>query len=83
MSPTVLRYKNYSFRFFSKEESRAHVHVSSPGGDAKFWLEPTVALGSRYGLPDRKLRELQRIIEEHQDEIIRAWKKHFKGHFQS
>ena len=60
-----------------------HVHISSPEGDAKFWLEPTVVLEKHYGLPERKLRELQKVVEEHRDEIIRAWKKHFKGHFQS
>ena len=60
-----------------------HIHVTSPDGDAKFWLEPIIALDEQYGLPERKLREIQKIIEEHQDEIIRAWKKHFKGHFAS
>ena len=40
MSPTVLRYKHYRFFFFSREETRKHVHVVSPEGEAKFWWEP-------------------------------------------
>lgn len=38
MSPTVFRVKDYRFFFFSREETRAHIHVSSPEGEAKFWI---------------------------------------------
>jgi hypothetical protein len=30
MSPTVFKYKNYRFFFFSLEEKRIHVHVDCP-----------------------------------------------------
>jgi hypothetical protein len=40
MSPTILREKGYRFFFFSREESRIHVHITCPEGEAKFWLEP-------------------------------------------
>lgn len=30
------------FFFFSLEESRMYVHVRSPAGEAKYWLEPDV-----------------------------------------
>lgn len=36
VSPTVFRYRNYRFYFFSREEPRMHVHVFSPDGEAKF-----------------------------------------------
>jgi len=42
MSPTIFREKGYRFFFFSREESRMHVHVISGDGDAKFWLEPEI-----------------------------------------
>ncbi len=35
MSPTVFRYKNYRFFFFSREEKRRHVHVECPEGEAR------------------------------------------------
>lgn len=77
MSPTVFRYKSYRFFFFSREEMRPHIHVSSPDGEAKFWLAPIISLHSYSGLSLRHLRELQKVVEERKDEIIRAWKEHF------
>ena len=77
MSPTVFRFKQYHFFFFSREETRMHVHVSCPDGEAKFWLEPIVSLCEYHGLSSRKLTELQKIIEGRKDEFIKTWKKHF------
>ncbi len=79
MSPTVFRHRSWRFYFFSREEQRMHIHVASPRGEAKFWLEPTVSLAICYGLPERALRELEKIIEERKDEIKKAWRKHFKS----
>jgi len=39
-----------TFHFFSLEESRMHVHVQSPEGEIKIWLEPEVELARSYGL---------------------------------
>jgi hypothetical protein len=79
MSPTLFRYKNFRFFFFSKEEKRMHVHVSSPDGEAKFWIEPVVALADYQEFSDRQLREIQKVVEAHASEITKAWKKHFSG----
>ena len=78
MSPTVLRYKQYRFFFFSREETRRHVHVVSPEGEAKFWLEPIVALAESFRLSPRELKELQNVVERRKDEIVSAWNQHFK-----
>jgi len=77
MSPTVFREKGYRFYFLSNEEERIHIHVTCEDGEAKFWLEPIVSLAVYYGLNLRKLNEIQRIVEEHRNEIIKAWQKHF------
>ena len=53
MSPTVFRYKNYRFFFFSREEPRMHVHITSPDGEAKFWIEPLVALANYSGYSEK------------------------------
>ena len=63
MSPTIFRYKSYRFFFFSREEKRMHVHVTCPEGEAKFWIEPVIALADNFGLKPRKLKELHRIVE--------------------
>jgi len=78
VSPTVFRYKGFRFFFFSKEESRKHVHVYCGDGEAKYW-EPVVELADNYGLKIKQLREVLGIIEERKDEIINAWKKHLGG----
>ncbi len=79
MSPTVFREGNYRFYFFSKEETRMHVHVTCTKGEAKFWLEPIVALAQHYQLSSKELKEIQKIIEERADEIKKCWKTHFSS----
>ena len=54
-----------------------HIHISSPNGEAKFWLEPIIALAYHFQLSGQELRELQKIIEERKDEITNEWRKHF------
>ena len=50
MSPTVLRKAGYRFFFFSREETRIHVHVHTANGEAKFWLEPEIELARNHRL---------------------------------
>ena len=77
MSPTIFRDGPFRFYFFSREESRIHVHVTCADGEAKFWLEPIVALANSYGLSKKQLAKIQTSIEEKSDEIRRAWQEHF------
>ncbi len=79
MSPTVLRVRGYRFYFFSREESRPHVHAQHASGEAKFWLEPQVELAADYGLGPKRINAVRKIIEEHVDDIRAAWAKHFGG----
>ena len=70
MSPTVFREKGYRFFFFSLEETRMHVHVRSPDGEAKYWLEPSIELARNHRLSDVQLLNIQRIVEAHRDELV-------------
>ncbi|MGD9200657.1 MAG: DUF4160 domain-containing protein [Chitinispirillia bacterium] len=79
MSPTIFYYGKNRFFFFSREEERIHVHVTSPEGEAKFWVEPTISLATCYNLSTKQLNKLQKIVEEHKNEIRSKWKKHFKN----
>ena len=56
-----------------------HVHVISPDGEANFWLEPKIELAVNKGLRTTELNELQRIVEERQNEIREHWHRHFGG----
>lgn len=77
MSPTIFKKNGLRFYFFSREETRLHVHVQGERGEAKFWLEPEIALAQNHGLGQRSLASAGRLIEEHQDEIRDAWRAHF------
>mgnify|MGYP003489469470 FL=1 len=77
MSPTAFRQGRYRFYFYSREEPRRHVRVQSPHGEAKFWLEPAIALAQNAGLSARELRAVQHLIEERADELHIAWNRHF------
>ena len=53
-----------------------HVHVAGSDGDAKFWLEPAIELAMQRGLPDHRLNEIRKIVEDHRDELASAWHEH-------
>jgi len=76
MSPTIMRIGSYRFFFNSNEENRMHVHIQTPEGVAKFWLEPIVAHADSYNLNQRILRELAKLVEENVDAFTKAWQSH-------
>ena len=78
MAPTVHRERGYRLFFFSREESRKHVHVAASDGEAKYWLEPEVALAYNFRLSSRQLREIEAIVRKHQDELRAAWDRYFR-----
>ena len=79
MAPTVVRDGQFRLFFFSREETRIHVHVAHPDGEAKFWLAPEVALANYTGLSARQLRDAQAVVVTHIEEIQNAWNHHFGG----
>ena len=79
MSPTIFREDGFRFYFFSREESRMHLHVECADGEAKFWLEPAVELAANYRLSDQQIRSIRILIEAHVDEFRSAWTKHFSS----
>ncbi len=54
-----------------------HVHVVSPEGEAKFWLEPKIELANNYRYSGKRLKEIKSLVEAHYDEITGAWRQHF------
>lgn len=76
MSPTVFKEGEYRFFFYSNEEPRIHVHVKNSKGEAKFWLEPVVALANSTNLSAKELNKIKAIVEEKASEIKEAWKEH-------
>lgn len=79
MSPTILREKGYRFFFFSREETRMHVHVNCENGETKFWLEPEIELAQNYRLSRLELKQIEKIIEDNYEQFKAAWQRHFRS----
>ncbi len=54
-----------------------HVHVWSPDGETKIWLEPEIELAVTKGLKQNEISELLKITKERIYEIKESWRKHF------
>jgi hypothetical protein len=56
-----------------------HVHVISPNGEAKYWMEPQIELAGHKGLETNQLNEISNVIYERQNEIRDSWRRHFQS----
>lgn len=79
MAPTIVRDGQFRLFFFSREETRIHVHVAHVDGEAKFWLTPQVVLAKHTGLSATQIRQAQTVVNAHLKEIQNAWNHHFGG----
>lgn len=79
MSPTVFREGPFRFFFFSREESRPHVHVGTARGEAKVWLRPRIELARQHGLRESDVRRILGLTAEREREIRDAWSRHFES----
>ena len=72
--PTVLRIGSYRFHFFSDERHEpAHIHVRTPDGECKFWLEPNIGLARNRGVRVSDLRHIEQLVFEHRTKLIKAF----------
>lgn len=63
--PTILRVGAYRVHFYSDEWGEPpHIHVETPDGECKFWLEP-VRLARNRGVAPVTVRELERLVFHH------------------
>ena len=77
--PAVLNSRNRVGPNRRTSAARLHAHVQCPDGEAKFWLEPAIALAQNHGLSEQPLRAAKLLIEGHVGEIRSAWQEHFAG----
>ncbi|MBR1665107.1 MAG: DUF4160 domain-containing protein [Bacteroidaceae bacterium] len=76
MSPVFHRESSYSFKIFSNEELRMHIHVIRDDKEAKFWLEPEVELAENFGFKAHELRKIQEIVESHATDFQAQYRQH-------
>jgi hypothetical protein len=54
----------------------AHIHVRTPDGECKFWLEPTVRLARNRGVRAQDLRRIEQLVFENHDVLRRAFNEY-------
>mgnify|MGYP000592657789 FL=1 len=64
--PTVMKIGSFRFYFYSDEGNEPpHIHVATPDGECKFWLQP-VRLGRNRGVPPVTIRKIEKLVFENQ-----------------
>ena len=76
MSPVFRREGEYTFKIYSNEESRLHIHVICSYGEAKYWLEPSVELAKNTGIPEHELNKIRKIVENYASSFKEQFRKH-------
>jgi len=75
--PTVLRVGPYRLFFYSGNgDEPSHIHIERDDSMAKFWLEP-VRYQRSWGFSRKELNRIQRLVEEHNEELLRSWDENF------
>jgi heme-degrading monooxygenase HmoA len=72
--PTILRIRGYRIGFYQADlVEQIHVHVRRQGAVAKYWMDPIELAGVR-GFRPHELGEIEKILEEHRDQVVSAWR---------
>lgn len=76
--PTVLRVGSYRFHFYSDElKEPSHIHVETPDGECKFWLDP-IRLARNKGIAPHIIREIEKLVFEHQTFLKEKYNEYHK-----
>ena len=76
--PTVFIDGKYRYYFFSREEKRRHIHVSSSDGEMKVWLEPEISIAKVVNFDNHEVSDILATIDRRKEEINAEWTKHFE-----
>jgi hypothetical protein len=67
----------FRFHFYSDEGNEPpHVHVATPDGECKFWLDP-VRLARNKGITPDTIRRIERIVFKHREFFEERFYDHF------
>ena len=76
--PTLLRVGPYRFFCYSGDRDEPpHIHVERKDNEAKFWLTP-VRLQSNRGFNCTEINRIQKLVEEHQEQLLPGWNDFFR-----
>ncbi len=75
--PTILRIGTFRFHFYSDEGNEPpHVHVETPDGECKFWLDP-IKLARNRGVSPFTVRAIEKLVYEHQLFFVEKFNEYF------
>ena len=64
MSPVFRRESEYTFKIYSNEEERLHIHVIHDRCEAKYWLEPKVRISKEYRILRTRVKQNKEASRE-------------------
>ena len=64
------------FYYSGDRDEPPHIHMEREGLTAKFWLSP-VRLEQSGGFSRHEIRQIQRLVEEHRQTLLRSWNAFF------
>lgn len=77
--PTVLRIGSFRFHFYSDEGAEPpHIHVRTPEGECKFWLQP-ITLAEVKNVKPHDVRAIERLVFEHHVVLLAAYHEFHRG----
>lgn len=77
--PTLLRVGPYRFFCYAGDRDEPpHVHIERDQDEAKFWLNP-VRLQNNRGFSRTEINYIQKLVEEHQEQLLAGWHDFFNG----
>jgi len=75
--PTVMKSGSFRFHFYSDEGNEPpHIHVETPNGECKFWLDP-VRLSKNKGVEPETIRRIEKTVSEYRDFFEEKFHDHF------
>jgi hypothetical protein len=75
--PTVLPFGPYRFFYAGDRNEPPHIHVERDDNTAKFWLNP-IRLQNSGGFSRKEINQIQKLVKENEEYLLRRWDEHFK-----
>ena len=77
MNANYTQIRSLSILFYAGDRDEPHhIHVERDDKVAKYWLDP-IRLQNSGGFNCLELKQIRRVIEEHQKSFMEAWNEYF------
>lgn len=74
---TLLRVGAYRFFCYAGDRDEPpHIHIERDEDQAKFWLAP-IRLQKNKGFSRTEINYIQKLIQEHQEQLLAGWNDFF------